>query len=80
VQLAAPYTKAVVASALQLLRDAGALGTWMVRAHVSNRRALRVMVDFAPPWTEARVRELLQPLFGDRLELVCFLWSANPLA
>ena len=55
----------------QALRDAGAGGAWMVRAHVSNRRALVVMGDFAAPWTEAQVRALLQPLLGKHLELVC---------
>jgi hypothetical protein len=53
------------------LRDADAPGTWLVRAHASNPRALVAMGNFTAPWTEAKVRALLQPLLGERFELVC---------
>lgn len=55
----------------QALRDAGAPGTWLVRAHASNGRALVAMGNFTAPWTEAEVRAVLQPLLGERFELVC---------
>lgn len=50
----------------QLLRDAGAPGEWMCRAVSGDGSVLGVMGDFTPPWTEARVRELLAPLVGAR--------------
>jgi hypothetical protein len=50
----------------QALRAAGALGEWIARAAAADGSALGVMGDFAPPWTEARVRALLAPLVGPR--------------
>lgn len=48
----------------QVLRDAGATGEWTCRAMAGDGSVLGVMGDFTPPWTEARVRELLAPLVG----------------
>ena len=48
----------------QLLRDAGVSGEWTCRAVSGDGSVLGVMGDFTPPWTEARVRELLAPLVG----------------
>jgi hypothetical protein len=50
----------------QALRAAGAVGEWFARAAEGDGSALGVMGDFTPPWTEARVRELLAPLVGAR--------------
>ncbi len=50
----------------QALRAAGAVGDWFARPAEGDGSALGVMGDFAPPWTEARVRELLAPLVGAR--------------
>ena len=54
----------------QALRAAGAPGQWISRAQVGDGRVLGVVGDFAPPWTEQRVTELLTPLIGKH-KLVC---------
>jgi hypothetical protein len=50
----------------QLLRDAGAPGEWLCRAMADDGSVLGIMGPFAPPWTEARVLALLEPLAGGR--------------
>ncbi len=55
----------------QALRDAGAPGDWLVRAHADDPRALVVVGPFTEPWTSARITETLQPLLAGRLHLLC---------
>jgi hypothetical protein len=55
----------------QALRDAGAPGDWLVRAHADDPRALVVVGPFIEPWSAARVTETLQPLLAGRLHLIC---------
>jgi hypothetical protein len=55
----------------QALRDAGAPGDWLVRAHTDDPRALVVVGPFTEPWNSYRVTQLLQPLLSGRLHLLC---------
>ena len=54
----------------EALRAAGVPGQWMVRPHVDRDDAVMAVGHFAAPWTEAKVRALLQPLVG-KYEIVC---------
>lgn len=49
----------------------GAPGRWMVRAHHEEPGALVVIGRFAAPWTEAKVRGLLEPILGTKYRLQC---------
>jgi hypothetical protein len=50
----------------QALRDAGAPGEWMCRAMAGDGSVLGIVGPFDPPWTEARVLALLEPLAEGR--------------
>jgi hypothetical protein len=45
----------------QALRAAGVNRRILVRAHANDPRAVVVLGDFTSPWTEARLRELVEP-------------------
>ena len=62
----------------QALREAGAPGEWMIRAHVDQERALVVLGRFVEPWTEPKVRALLSPLLAVGNELICREWPSPP--
>jgi hypothetical protein len=50
----------------QVLRDADVPGEWMCRAMAGDGSVLGIIGPFEPPWTEARVLALLEPLADGR--------------
>lgn len=55
----------------QALRDGGAPGRWMIRAHNDQPGALVAIGRFVAPWTEAKVKDLLEPILGTKYRLQC---------
>jgi hypothetical protein len=55
----------------QALREGGAPGRWMIRPHHEEPRALVAIGRFIAPWTEQKVRDLLEPILGKKDELLC---------